>query len=430
MLRFQLIFIVFSLLFFFSCSKDKDEQKPIVTITSPVYMQSINGFDTIIVRGTVTDNVNIKSISISLKDNNNIPALSTIYLNPNVTNFEVNELFIFDDVHLASGIYYFDIKASDGENITSEYVEVSVSGVPITRDGIFIFDNVSNNTSIYKLDNNYNASFFTMLYGDFLGGAANSYFQQVISVGSATGKATALDASFADELWSLSLVNSPPTPYFTNVFFNDKTIYLGYRNGDVKGFGSNGVPNFSAKSTSGYYAESGFIHGDYMVTEQVSIAFNQVSLGMYWLASGALYQQLLINENICGMFSFNSNEIVLLTNDASNNGKLSFFNISASGINSPFSIGTGKIDACEEVGNGIYLFARNGDIRLVNVHNFTTQLYLLGVNANQIKYDEFTNELFVVSGNTLTVYDYSSRVVIGTYTHENPILDVEFLYNK
>jgi hypothetical protein len=82
------------------------------------------------------------------------------------------------------------------------------------------------------------------------------------------------------------------------------------------------------------------------------------------------------------------------------------------------------------VGNGLYLIARNGDVRLINANNFTTQLYLLGANATLLKYDGFNNELFVVSGNVVTIYDYSSKVVKGTYNHTNPVLDVELMYNR
>ena len=226
------------------------------------------------------------------------------------------------------------------------------------------------------------------------------------------------------------MVNSPPSPYFTSVFFNDKTTYLGYYNGDIKGFSSSATPSFYAQAVAGFYCESATVIGDYLVTEQVDVTRTNFRFGMYYMATGASFQQFSIFEDICGMYSFNSNEIVLLSNDASNNSKLSFFNISASGFSSPFSIGTGKIDACEEVGSGLYLIAKNGDIRLVNANNFTTQLYLTGANATLLKYDEFTNELFVVSGNNLIVYDYSSKVVKGSYTHSSPILDVKLMYNK
>ena len=426
----KIIFIALGLLFIFSCSKEKDEEPPVIVIDSPTHLQNINSGDTLQILGTISDDKNVQSVRIVLKDNNNINALSTASIELNSPTHNLNVLYFFDDIHMETGTYHFNISATDGENTTTKFIEVFVSGVPKTREGVFIYDNVASTTSIFRLDNTFNATLFKSFSGDFLGGAANSYYQQLISTGSATGKASVIDPEFGFDLWDIPLVNSPPTPYFTSIFFNDKTTYLGYYNGDIKGYNSSATSSFSAQSVTGFYCESGFVHEEFLVTEQVDITHANFRFGLYYLTTGAQSQQFSIFEDICGMYSFTPNEIVLLSNDASNNGKLSFFNISASGFSSPFSIGTGKIDACEEVGSGLYLIARNGDIRLVNANNFTTQLYVAGANATFLKYDEFTNELFVVSGNSLTVYDYSSKVVKGIYAHSSPILDVQLMYNK
>ena len=424
------IFIVVGLLIIFSCSKEKDTQSPVITIDLPTHLQLINSGDTIQVKGVITDNKNIKSIRVVLRDDNNIPALSAINLQVNSTRYELNELYFFNDIHMNTGTYTFTISASDGENITTKYIDVSVGEVPKVRERVFIFDNVANTTSVYQLDNALNTSLFKTINGDFIGGIANSYYQQIISVGSATGNATAIDAEFATNLWEVSTITTPPTPYFTTAFSDNKTPYLGYYDGEIKGFDAGGNVNFAAHAVNGFYCESGFVHENYLVTEQVNITRTNFRFGLYYLFSGASYLQFLIFEDIIGMYSFKPNEIVLISNDASGNAKLSFFNISANGFSSPFSIGSGKIDATEEVGKGLYLISKNGDIRLINANTFTSQTYLSAVNANKIKYDVYTDELYLIDGNVLTVYDFSSKTLKGSYTHTNPILDVAFMYNR
>jgi hypothetical protein len=430
MLLKKIIFIAFVGLFLFSCSKDEDDQKPTIVITSPTHLQNINGIDTLRITGTITDNIIVETVSISLRDDNNIAVLSTIVERPNVSDFDLSVFYFFDDLHLASGTYYFDITAFDGVNTTRKYIDISYNGVPITRENVFIFDNVSNTTSIYQLDNGLNASIFKTLTGDFMGSAVNSYDQQLINAGTITGKVSALDAKNGDELWNVPLVNSPPTPYFTSMFYDDETVYVGYYDGNIRWFRSNGTPIITAQAYTGYYCERGLVHEDMLFTEQNAIANNDVRLIVYWTVSAVERQQITINEDIVGMYSLNTNEVVLLSNDVTNNGKLAFYNISANSKSSPFSIGSGKIDASIEISTGVYLVARNGDLVIVNANNFSTLPFLSGVNATLLKYDDLTNELFVVDGNTLTVYDYSSKTIIGSYSHTNPILGVEFLYNK
>lgn len=413
-----------------SCSKDKDEQRPVITITSPSHLSQINvpGFYSIV--GTITDDKNLENVKISLKDANDIPLLSTIILHPNSSQYQLDETFLVDDLRLESGTYTFDISAFDGENTSHHYVSVFISGSSKQRNGIFIFDNNTITTNIHLLDNSLNATFFKSLNGDFLGAVINSYDQQLMSTAGIAGKFSALDPLNGQKLWEVDFINQPPTPYLTGVFYNNKTVYIGLYDGVIRGYGTNGVQKIEIQTINGFYCESGFVHDDLMITEQHDIGSNAVRLVLYYEFSGAERQQRLINEDILDMYSFNSNEIVVLSNDASNNGKLSFYNIENGGYNSPFNIGVGEIIACTEVASGVYIISRNGDLIMVNAHTFSTLPYLSGVNASFIKYDDFTNQLYVVSGNTLYIYNYSSKTLIGSYVHNSPILELLFWNNK
>jgi len=311
-----------------------------------------------------------------------------------------------------------------------ESVPVIISGVPKQREGIFLFDNVSNQTSIYYLDALLNPSFFKTLAGDFLGSAVNYYNQQLICVGSISGKVTALDVKYAIELWSLPLVNSAPFPSFTGVFSNNQTVYVAFYNGNIKGYDSGGTPNYGAQGHSGHYGETGLIHNDVLLMEQPSQSVAGTRMLVYWLVSGIERHQITLNEDVIGMYSLNQDEVVLLTNDASSNGRLTFYSIRNNVRSNPFNIGSGKIDAITEISTGVYLIARNGDLKIINANSFSTLPYLSGVSASTMRYDALTDELLVVSGNTLSVYDYSSRVLIKSYTHPHPILDVQLHYNR
>ena len=130
MIRFIKIIIVVSCVFISSCSKDKDDVKPTIVVHSPSNMQQINGIDTVQILATISDNSNIEWVKVSLRNSNDIPVLSSITKKPNTTDYELNVMYFFDDIHLASGQYYFDISASDGENTTTKYVDILLNETP------------------------------------------------------------------------------------------------------------------------------------------------------------------------------------------------------------------------------------------------------------------------------------------------------------
>ena len=421
-----LIYFIFILsLFLFSCSKEKDNFRPTINITSPYHLQNINGIDTIKINATIKDNHNIESVQVSLRDQNNNVVLSTINRTPNTSTYEINEWFFLDDIHLPSGQYYFSFSASDGTNTALETVDVEINEHPKLRQGIFIADNNGSTTNITYLSNSYTSSFYNSYSGNFLGIYVNSYHQQLNIAPSSTGNLTAVNLSSSSNAWSTNVLST-----LTGFYSDQEYSYVGQYDGNLKRYNTSGAFNFHGTAISNFYIEEIATHENYLVTEQQAIATSDVQLALTWLSSGAPFQQATINEDVLGIYSMNSNTIVLLTNNSSNLGNLIFYDISTGLPGSPFSINTGNIDACVEISTGIYLVAENGDLTTINAGNFSKSTYLNGVTANNLKYDYLTNELFVINGNQITIYDYSGKTVKGNYSHGSAIIDLDFWYNK
>ncbi len=419
------ILIGIFLLFIFSCSKDKDETPPVINVTTPVSGQLINGNDTVKVLATISDDRNLNWVKVSLNNNNGIAVLSTTTKNPTAKDYQLNTSYFVDDVHLTSGVYYFNISASDGENVTRKQIEVNLNEVAKTRQGIFVVSNNGASSDITFLDNNYFGSFYQSVNGNFLGSAVNSFDQQFVHAASNSAGITSIDLKSTNTAW-----NVPSVSPFTGFLYDDRHVFVGLSNFTFKGYDRFGVSNFNGTTNANSYLESALVQEDYYVTEQKVVASSNVNLVLYWRASGAEAQQVAINEDIKGIFSKSPNQTVLLTNDVSQNGKVVFYDIPSGLKSSPFSISIGKIDDCIEISNGVYIVAAAGNLTLINVNNFTTLPYLNSVSANKIKYDFLTNELFVINGSTITIYDYPSKSIKGTYMHTSNVLDVNFWYNK
>ncbi|PCJ24793.1 MAG: hypothetical protein COA97_09040 [Flavobacteriales bacterium] len=425
------------MIFFFSCSKDKDDTKPTITINLPVELQQINGIDTIRVSATIHDDRNIESVSVSLRNGNDISVLTTVTKNPNTKDYDLNISYYFDDMHLISGQYDLRVSASDGENLTVKYVTIFLNETPKSKEGTYVISNSGSISDIYYLDNAYNGAFYQSINGDYMGSAVNSYDQQLIHASSGTvsnASVNSIDLTSGLNLWSIPIINSPPTPFYTSFLYDNESIFLGKRNGGVQGYDKNGAANYNASAISNFYVESALVHDNILVTEQHALSGTTVKLIPYWMASGnptTINATLLPSEDIVGMFTRATNEIIVITNDALFNGNLIFYDPTTGSLTS-FPIGLGKIDDCLEIGTGIYLIVHSGNISTINVNSnfpFATTLLISGANANNIWYDSFLGELFVASGSLLTVHN-STGAQIGSYSHINTIEEVIFWYNK
>ena len=418
------------LLVIIACKKETvNNIKPLVSVVSPSSSQYYTVFDTIYIHGFVTDDEKVDKVIISLKDVNNIQTVSTITKYPQTKEYTINEFIYLDNIHLKSGDYHLTIVASDGENTTQEFITIHINEFPKIRKGVFLFSNNGTNTTITKLDNSFNVSTFQIVNGDFLGGWVNSYDQELISCGSLTGDLVSYNLNTNSLSWNINN-NATGFAFFTGMSNTANEVFVSYYNRDIQSYLSAGTPKFTAQAFINSYSSETYVHNDeLLISEQPEISSANVRLVAYYMASGIEKQQMLLNEDVQSMFSFSENEIVLF-NNVSGTGAIRVYDILQNSVWQPFTLYSGLIDDCTEISNGVYIVAQNGDLSVVNRNNFSKLPYLTGIGATKVKYDVITNQLFVVSGNVLTVYDYSSKIVVTTHNHTDVINELDFWYNK
>lgn len=422
-------FIVLAVLFF-SCSKEKDETSPKITVYTPDDGVQIRGIDTIQITFDAADDMNLERVQVSLENENNIVVSHTITKTPNTKKFTFNEAYIVDELHLESGNYYFDISAYDGENTTHKFIDVNLFEVDKIREGIFISSYNGVSSDVYLMDNSYQTNLYKNYVGDVLDISINSHHQQLIHTCHKSGAMESTDLITNLPAWTVP-AQSSTTPYFTGVLMgDDNRLYTGYYDGRFKAFNQNGAATISGNANQSFYVQDAALLGDFYVTEQKSIPVGQVQLVLNWVASGVQFQQAAVNEDIKGIYQRTNNEMIVLTNTSGNVGNVAFYYLNTGQIGHPFSVSLGKIEDCIEISTGVYLVAEGNNLTYVNTNDYSTLPYLTGVNANLLRYDSFSNELFVVNGNQITIYDFSSKSVKSTYVHSATIVDLDFWYNK
>ena len=122
----------------FSCKKDVDDKGPEITFNTPLENQTFNVNDYVTVNATVTDNVKISAVSVSLLDADQHFAHITVPLTVSSPSMTVNYQYILDNIHLETGFYYIKISASDGENDSNKFQKIYLHRVrrqPSTHKG-------------------------------------------------------------------------------------------------------------------------------------------------------------------------------------------------------------------------------------------------------------------------------------------------------
>lgn len=431
-MRIAINYIVAGLIIFLcGCKKEEDTNtRPVVTISQPFNNQPYGVGQSIVVKGNITDDSSISSITISVKNSNNINVINTLHYSPNVKDFTLNESLLIDNQELESGSYYVSVIAKDDEGATTnKFVDIQISGLPKHRKGLFLFHNTGSQAVVTKLDSLLQPSTLTSPNGDFLDGFVNSKNQEIITCGEETGDLTGFGTLSGDLLWNKSN-NSTGQAKFTGLYNAEGEVYVSYFNRDIRSFEAAGTPSFYAQGIVDYYPIKLYEHNsDLLIVEQAGISSSDRKLAAYYLASGVEKQNVTLYGEIVDMFSLNDNEIVLFINEEGQ-GKVRVFDINQNSIYEPFNLSSGEITDCTKLEQGKYLIAQNGEIYLVDVPAFNKFLKLGGANVNLLDYDEVNNQLAYTTGNTLKIVNYSSLQEVHSYNNSHEILALSWWFNK
>lgn len=140
-----------------SCKK-KDEQDPSISITLPVTGQYFSYNPTINILGTVSDNIGLKAIEVSLLDSQYkmVAGITKYNIKRDARSYSVS--YTIDDVYLPKGNYFIRVQAIDeANNRGSAFVRIYLDELPLSLRGVYyVGTNEANNYNsyLYELGNN------------------------------------------------------------------------------------------------------------------------------------------------------------------------------------------------------------------------------------------------------------------------------------
>lgn len=421
------IALLAAVLFFISCKKDKDNTAPQISVESPAENASYDVFENIAVKAQVTDESTLSFVSIKLLKTDLVPVLPTITLSPDGNTYALYHIYPLDDIHLSTGIYYLQIKASDGENEASAYIKLNIGEVPLQRTGVVLVSTpTGNSVDVAVMDNAYQINPKWTLQSDYAGSAASSYYQYLGILPAYNGDFTAFDLSNGSSMWSVSTPGN-----FEGLGFSDEVMYVCYHSGQVLGFDHNGGQVYSAYSYTNWYPEKCFGHGEMLLVQEQFVSSSTKKLSAYYKATGENSNRgFTMNFDIVAMGEKDADNVFLFVNE-NNNGRILLMETGGQsyGYWEPHTLSSGLIYAAAQVDGDNYIIAHASGLLWYRYSNNSLTTFA-AVTAQDVEYDLVYNQVIAAVGSEIKTFAYPGGQLIGSATHTSAVRDMHILYNK
>jgi hypothetical protein len=429
-------FISISLLLLFlasigSCRKDGDTEAPLIEVTSPSENQEFNVSQEIPVIGSVYDNQRLQFVRIVLLNENMVPVLSPLQMEPDGNSMSLNHSYPIDDKLMETGFYYLQIQAGDGEQVTNKYIRLKIHASPKTMSYVVAVTRNGNNLNIVKIDSSWNISTLATLNSDFLGaGVCNDYGLFYVG-GRSRGNITVFDITDWQTAWEIPVTIDPPFEWFTGMQVEGSTLRVGYRNGKYERYNRNGDITTLITTGADWSVRNFCTLGPMMITEERS----QTGLGNLLMVryefSGAIDGSQYIPDPALGIIAADQTNAILVCNDSDDQAYLQWYNINYHNFSMRENIGSGKANAVFPYRDGLMITHEQGVYFYDPAHTtFSIPLDLPGAGA--AFYDQVNQLLYCGQNTTLKVY-YDVGVVPVFYKSVDlgdSILAVYTIYNK
>lgn len=391
--------------------------------------KSFNTTDTISVQATITDNVQLKYVEVSVLHSDFTTTGRITRYEASGSVFNLNVAFELELPALPSGNYYLAIRAFDGENTGSSYVSLYLHAVPLAVERTYVVTAVENQFSLYRkgaTQGNFEQQFH-FLSG--FGGAAISPVQNVFLLAGSTVS----DAVFYHSENLVSFASIPNLGNGSFDFFRGAKytpygfFYLMQDNGLVQVFDEQGLPYNSFFSVEGFRVVDVF-EDDYSVFSFETGVAAPLKALVVRTKNGTLKWQYPLDGELKCVAQRNLNEFYFWT-AGSQGYSLKIFHRNSGFAETVFTSASGsELKAVFSEGEGNFLIATTTGINRY-VYGQGTTIFAAGIDAEAIYRNKADGTYYCTSGNEITILN-TQGFVVDQLLFANPIRKVMFDYNR
>ncbi|MBK9059075.1 MAG: hypothetical protein IPL81_04060 [Flavobacteriales bacterium] len=414
------------------CKKDRENEAPHITITSPADGFSLTVPDTLVVTVQASDDIALEQISVSLLDQNNIPVVDAVGTSVSGTSATVTLGLPILSEQLESGDYKLFATASDGSLSGKDVRTLHVTAVPLRLRALFTATAPSAGTvALYKTDSLGQTALATSWPMDLGGTAISSAAQRLCVAGGSSGDLRVFSPDNPGIIWQRPNLSSIGAPWFTSVdLCADGRFYVGQDDGTLRGFtASNGTGTMNAALPAQFRVEQSITSGELVVTTERHFVTQEQRMGTYFKASGSLVSSQPLGLTPVRIFERIA-DFVLIFGNQGGQGHVLDRNLPGGGGWEPYTWPS-TITAVEQIGSGTWLVAlANGDLQRFTYSDAgSLSIGTTPVLSTLVK-DKVSGAIYGGADGHVLILDPSNGAILGDIPVGGQVLKVLPLFNR
>ena len=420
-----------------SCRKEKDEVYPTITIQAPSDGTTYHVFDTIFVALDVTDDLNLDWVQVDVinefnqsivppETNNSIVGASAEYL----------EALILDDIHLESGNFFLRVRAFDGENEKTEFIEITIIEHPRALERLIVVSSpTAFTTSVDTLLNNtlYNAITLDIAYD---ASDVNSWHRELLIGGKETGNISVLTTEALEPTHSYSGEGNSIDDWYRDIHFDVQSLryFLSREDSKIDSRRQYGISISTFETAESLQPATLGSTDDMVIVEERSTVSSATFVSAYRKSTGILYASLAIDARLTDIHGENDDAVCFGNFDG--NGRVFQLDLSGSGnVTMIHEFADQIIEAkpySNSPGNEIYLIALDQGVVGFNALNPLVTYSNLDwdLNADEIDIDAVSGTIYARQNNTLYELIPGNPAPAELVTLPSGTEAIHLMYNK
>jgi len=425
----RLIYIVLSLLIFFSCKKDEDTSPPIIQIINPPSNSHFSVTDTIQITAEISDNIKITSVSVYILNDKAQNISGTQSFTVDAQKFTLNTLIILDDIRIESGSYDIVVSASDEFNNKKSYRKISLTTVNKELEKIYLISQDLTNSYIFEEDLSKSFVQKYIYTGLLCDAEINSYYNSLLLL-SKSGDLISLNTENYNQFWRNSNLNNPPYEYKGRLLINNYLVYTSQKNNSIVAYSyDNFVKKTSISENTQNNSNLFCIQNDYIVGNSYSNGIGVNKIEKYYYSTGIYQTSINLNYEAVEFLPSYDNSVLIFGNSGSN-ATISALYLLYNTLQERYSFDNENILAVCKISDKNFIVSTNQNTYMFDAETQNAYIIKANYSPQGIFYEEINNLVYCTLNNELKIFTLPYFQEYNTLTNTYYIKKVLFKYNK
>ena len=398
-------FPVFSILFF-GCKKEEvDEDPPNIFLEAPFENQTFSSVDTIEVVAVVTDDQNVSSIEVELLTLDN-QLITKRQFNFSGTEVSFAYSFEIDQPLLASGQYYFALRARDGVNRSSSFRQILINAIPREIEQYIVATTETNSVHLETSNDLQTWINRVSRFMDYNGCDLN-YKQNIVGiVGGDVGDAEFYNTAEFEQLVSYPGFGIPSIPFYLGLDYSEisEKFVLLQNDPQARLLDQEAQPLSSTILMPNFLPSKSFGFDDRYFVLEKRITNNERFLNLYSFA-GLRLKSFTVLGPVIGIFEKDLDEYFVWV-DEENRTVLYELNTQTELFAPVYERSDENLLSVVETDNSVFIFSTDQGIYRYTYFNGGTNPLNDQFSPNQLVYDDLNGLVYGMNGESL--YEFST----------------------